>query len=59
MATKQQIRQAIRRAAKDGKVPCRFLLELAERTGTAPREIGRHCNEMGLRIRACQLGCFR
>jgi len=59
MATEQQIRAAIRRAAKDGKVACKVLLELAARTAVAPKEIGRLCDEMEIHISGCQLGCFR
>ncbi|NQU76666.1 MAG: hypothetical protein HQ546_10175 [Planctomycetes bacterium] len=55
----EQLREAITGAAKDSKVPCRFLLALAERTDTPPAQIGRLCDEMGVHIRACQLGCFK
>ena len=54
----QEIRDAIRQAAADGKVACKALLDLAAQTGAPPGEIGRLCDEMGLRIRTCQLGCF-
>jgi len=59
MTAEQQIRQLIQQAAEDGRVPCKFLLDLARRTGSAPKDIGRLCNEMDIRIRACQLGCFK
>jgi len=57
--TRQEIRESITQASKDGKVACKTLLDLAERTGTAPREVGRVCNEMDIRICGCQLGCFQ
>ena len=59
MAAEQHIRQSIQRAARDGKVACKLLLDLAERTGTPAKEIGALCNQMGIRISRCQLGCFR
>lgn len=59
MATDQDLRQAIGQATGDGRVACRALLDLAKETGTLPKEIGRLCNEMGLKICGCQLGCFR
>ena len=59
MSAEQQVRRAMERAAKQGKLNCRQLLDLAERTGTPPRQIGRLCDEMNIRISNCQLGCFR
>ncbi|HUU58591.1 MAG TPA: hypothetical protein VMZ50_03530 [Phycisphaerae bacterium] len=58
MAEEEEIREWIRQAAANGKVPCKVLLELAERTKTPPREIGRICDEMKIRVSTCQLGCF-
>jgi len=55
----EQLRAAIRELAGDSKAPCRGLLQLAERTNTPPRDIGRLCDEMNIRIVACQLGCFK
>ncbi len=57
--SKQELRDAVRRLAKDGRAPCRRLLALAEKTRTSPRKIGALCDEMDIRIIACQLGCFR
>ena len=54
-----ELTEAIRAAAKDGKAPCRALLELAERTGASPGDVGRLCDEMKIRVGRCQLGCFK
>jgi AraC-like DNA-binding protein len=59
MATNDAIREALKRAARDGKVSCKSLLNLSQRLGASPRLLGRLCNEMRIHIRACQLGCFR
>jgi len=59
MADEKEIRQFIKRAARDGRVPCKKLLAFAERTGTPPKEIGRICDALGIRISNCRLGCFR
>ena len=56
--TEQQLREQIRQIARGGQAPCRALLDLAARTGTPPREVGRLCDEMNVRISNCQLGCF-
>jgi hypothetical protein len=56
--TRQEIRESITQASQNGKVPCKTLLDLAERTGTPPAEVGLVCNEMDIRICGCQLNCF-
>jgi len=53
------LRAAVEALAAEGKAPCRRLLELAERTGVAARDVGRLCDEMHIKIVACQLGCFK
>jgi len=59
-ATKdEEIRAAVREAATEGRAPCRSLLAVAERLGAEAADVGRACNEMNIRICACQLGCFR
>jgi hypothetical protein len=59
MSEEEQLRRDVQQLAANGKANCRQLLDLARRTGTSPREIGRLCNEMNIRISNCQLGCFR
>lgn len=57
--TQEQLREAIRQRAAGGKVSCKAMLELAAETETPPKEIGRLCDELSIKITACQLGCFR
>lgn len=40
-------------------ISCARAFELHHRNGIALSEIGRICNENGIRICACQLGCFK
>ncbi len=58
MATEEELQENIRRAVRNGRIDCGFLLDLAGKTQTPPEEIGRLCNEMNLRISNCRLGCF-
>lgn len=37
---------------------CAKAFEISREHGLALREIGAWCNENGVRVRACQLGCF-
>ena len=59
MMNTEELRAAIRDRATGGKVACKLLLELAAETGTPPKQIGRLCDEMKVKIAACQLGCFK
>jgi len=59
MTDDEELRDAIRREAAEGKVACQALLGLAERRDVPPKRLGGLCNEMKIKIVACQLGCFR
>ena len=52
-------KQAVREVAREGKVSCKQLLDLAQSTGLSSASLGRACNELGVKIHACQLGCFK
>lgn len=54
----EEQKQAIRDAAVDGKLPCAKAFKLSAELDLSLREIGRFCNEEGIRIKNCQLGCF-
>ena len=55
----EELRQAVRELADNGKATCRSLLDLAARTGAEPEQVGRICDELRIHISDCQLGCFR
>ena len=59
MNNDEELRRAIQQLAPDGKAGCKSLLELARQKDVGPGQIGRLCNEMNIKIRGCQLGCFR
>jgi len=49
---------AIRAAARDGKVTCAQLFEIAGRLGPPPMDASAHAEALGVKIAQCQLGCF-
>ncbi|KKL96279.1 hypothetical protein LCGC14_1846050 [marine sediment metagenome] len=57
--TEEQLREAIQARAVEGKAPCKAMLDLAAETGASPGEVGRACDELNIKIKACQLGCFK
>jgi hypothetical protein len=59
MGKDKDLRRAVRQAADDGRAACRDLLAVAEELGVPPARVGQVCNEMKIKIHACQLGCFR
>ncbi len=59
MSDDEELREAIRREASEGKVSCKALLDLAEWQEISPRKLGRLCDQMKIKIVECQLGCFR
>lgn len=63
MTKEQGLIEAVLEKAKelDGKkqLTCKEAFELAEEFGVQILEVGRICNQKNIRIRRCQLGCFR
>lgn len=57
---KMLIEKRLRSAAKSGRVKCADALAIANALGSevSSREVGKVANEIGIRITACQLGCF-
>ena len=55
----EELREAMRDAAKDGRIACARALALASEHGVPSRRIGALADELSLKIVACQLGCFK
>lgn len=41
------------------RIRCETAFRLAEENGVTPGEVGDICNRAGVKIVACQLGCFK
>ncbi len=58
-----ELKKAVEAEAKnvDGKlkISCTSALALAEKLNMLPSKIGKMCDELGIKISACQLGCFK
>ena len=57
--TTEELRDTIKNQAVEGKVSCKAMLDLAEKTETPSPQIGEICNELDVKFNACQLGCFK
>ena len=53
-----RIRDAVMEASSEGRITCSAALAVAEKLGGAPALVGNAANELGIKIKACQLGCF-
>ncbi len=55
----ERIRKAFSECGVGETIRCEQAFEISERYGIPKLEIARYCNQHGIKIRACQLGCFR
>ena len=53
-----RVREAVLKAASEGRITCPAARELADHLGVDPGLIGEACNQLGIKIKACVLGCF-
>ncbi|MGI5840194.1 MAG: hypothetical protein ACOX8W_11115 [bacterium] len=57
--TADKVLQAVREAAGDGPMTCTQAHRLAAELQVPLAVIGRAADELKIKIRECQLGCFR
>lgn len=55
----EKIIKAVLKSAKDGRLSCTLARKLAADLGVTPGEIGDACNQLKIKIHACELGCFK
>jgi hypothetical protein len=56
--TREMIVEAIQTASENNRLSCEKAHELARDLNISLPEIGAICNELKIKIAACQLGCF-
>lgn len=54
----KKIQTEIEQAAQDGRLDCHDARALAEKLGVDYVEVGKACNDLGVKIHSCELGCF-
>jgi len=55
---REKILEAVRDAAVGGRLSCEKAHDLGTKLDVPLEEIGMVCNELNIRIKDCQLGCF-
>ena len=53
-----EIKEAVLKVCKNGKLSCASAHKVAAELNVPVRTIGNAANELGVKIVACQLGCF-
>lgn len=54
----KKLEETIRRAVEDNRLPCARAFQVSEELQVPVRSVGDACNQLGIRITRCQLGCF-
>lgn len=55
---REKIAALLKERAKGGKITCTEARKIAEELKVSPREVGNMCDELKIKICACELGCF-
>lgn len=58
MDKKTDIAERLKQMASDGRISCTEARKIAEELKVPPREVGAVCDELKIKIFACELGCF-
>ena len=56
---KEEIYQEILKRAQDDRIACRQCFEIAKECDVSLKIIGQICTDRSVKIRACQLDCFK
>ncbi len=54
----EALKKALNERAPDGRISCQEARQVAEDMDLEYSEVGQACNDLGIKIHACQLGCF-
>lgn len=54
----QSLQEILKAKAKDGQITCAECTEIAEENNISLNQVGKTADELGIKITACQLGCF-
>ncbi len=54
----EEIDNKINEASKEGRISCKVAQGIGDELSVSYIEVGERCKELGIKITACQLGCF-
>jgi hypothetical protein len=53
-----EVKEAVKKEAKDGVLTCHDARALAEKLDVDYSLVGQACDDAGVKVRICELGCF-
>ena len=56
--SQEELKAKIKAAAPEGKISCAAAMRLAEELIISRQDMGKILNELKIKIKHCQLGCF-
>jgi hypothetical protein len=56
--SREELKAKIKAAAPAGKIACAAAMRLAEELVISRQDMGKLLNELEIKIKQCQLGCF-
>lgn len=57
--SKEELLQKVREAATDNRISCTVARKVGAELEVPLRQVGDACDELGIKIFACELGCFK
>lgn len=54
----REVLEALKKEAKDGRISCTAARKLALELKIPPKMVGDAANQLKIKIKACELGCF-
>jgi hypothetical protein len=54
----EKLKAALEQMVRDDRLTCKAAREVAEKLGLKPVDVGKAADELGIRIKDCELGCF-
>ncbi|WP_072915348.1 hypothetical protein [Desulforamulus aeronauticus] len=55
---KEKLVIAVKELAREGKLSCTAARKIAAECNVPPKAVGEVCDELKIKIKACELGCF-
>jgi hypothetical protein len=55
---RDQVIEAIKKKAKEERIPCTVCFQIAKEHNIPKRELGQLLNELGIKVIQCQMGLF-
>jgi len=58
MSKEKLLEELIQKKAKEGRISCAMLRKIAEEAGVPYKKAGETADELKIRVKQCDLGCF-